>query len=182
MGAVLSALILGERLSATRVVGIVIILSVCACSARKRSRPSARTARAAIFCLSAPAHYGRFQRRLAALVGQRHARFGVVSVLSVLIVAPLHGLFFGYQSMIAAGLTENLIQAFVQGLLGGAFPIYLYARSVSILGSGRASMFIALVPVFSVILGIPRHWRNSDGDAARGIGDCGAGIPVRAQP
>ncbi|MES1155819.1 MAG: EamA family transporter, partial [Pseudorhodoplanes sp.] len=78
----------------------------------------------------------------------------VVSVLALLVVAPLHGIFFGYQSMIAAGWTENIIQALVQGVLGGAVPIYLYARSVGVLGSGRASMFIALVPVFSVVLGI----------------------------
>ena len=78
----------------------------------------------------------------------------VVTVLSLLIIVPLHGFVFGYQSMIAAGLTENLIQIFMQGFLGGAVPIFLYARSVSFLGASRASMFVALVPVLSVVLGI----------------------------
>ncbi len=49
---------------------------------------------------------------------------------------------------------RELTQAFVQGFLGGAAPIYLYARSVSMLGASRASTFVALVPVFSVLAGI----------------------------
>ena len=51
------------------------------------------------------------------------------------------------------GLTENLIQMAVQGILAGILPIYLFARAVILLGAGRAATFPALVPVFSLIIG-----------------------------
>jgi drug/metabolite transporter (DMT)-like permease len=44
-------------------------------------------------------------------------------VLAVLIFAPAHGLIYGYGSMIAAGWTENLLQAAVQGLLRDGTPV-----------------------------------------------------------
>ena len=155
MGAVLSALILGEHLSATRIAGMVIILiGLGLFGAEALTTIGTHGAWGDLLFVGAGTLWALFSVALRRWsVNGMHA-LAVVSVLSVLIVAPLHGLFFGYQAMIAAGLTENLIQAVVQGLIGGALPIYLYARSVSILGSGRASMFIALVPVFSVILGI----------------------------
>ncbi len=78
----------------------------------------------------------------------------VVGALSLLFYAPLHALVFGYQRMIAAGLPENILQAAVQGGLAGALPIYLFARAVALLGAGRASAFPALVPVFTVALGV----------------------------
>jgi drug/metabolite transporter (DMT)-like permease len=42
----------------------------------------------------------------------------------------------------------------VQGGLAGVMPIYLFAQAVMLLGAGRASLFTALVPVSSVILGV----------------------------
>jgi drug/metabolite transporter (DMT)-like permease len=41
----------------------------------------------------------------------------------------------------------------VQGLLAGALPIYLFTRSVILLGAGRAATFPALVPGFSLVIG-----------------------------
>jgi drug/metabolite transporter (DMT)-like permease len=74
-------------------------------------------------------------------------------VLAVIVFAPLHALIFGYGSMIAAGLTENLIQAAVQGLFAGALAIYLYSRAVAILGAGRTAVFPSLVPAMTVAIG-----------------------------
>lgn len=77
----------------------------------------------------------------------------VIAVLALLIYVPLHGILFGYQRMIAAGLGMNVLQAFVQGGLAGVIPIYLFAQAIMALGAGRASLFTTLVPVSSVILG-----------------------------
>ena len=74
-------------------------------------------------------------------------------VLAVLIFAPAHGLIFGYGTMIAAGLTANLLQVAVQGLLAGALAIYLYSRAVTILGAGRTAVFPSLVPILTVTIG-----------------------------
>ena len=71
-----------------------------------------------------------------------------VGALSVLIYAPLHAVLFGFERMVAAGLWENLLQIVAQGMLSGVFAIFLFARSVTLLGAGRAAVFPALVPGF----------------------------------
>ena len=77
----------------------------------------------------------------------------VVGVISVLIFAPLHAVFVGYSGILRMSLAENLLQVFVQGLIAGMLPIYLFARAVILLGAGRAATFPALVPVFSLLIG-----------------------------
>lgn len=76
-----------------------------------------------------------------------------VGVLSLLIYAPIHAAVFGFQHMIAMGLLENLLQAIIQGIFAGWLGIYLFARSVTALGAGRASTFPALVPAITILLG-----------------------------
>jgi drug/metabolite transporter (DMT)-like permease len=78
----------------------------------------------------------------------------VISVLSLALYAPLHGLAFGYGRMIAAGLWENLLQAAVQGGLAGALAIHMFARAVLLLGAGRASAFPAMVPPTTLLIGL----------------------------
>jgi drug/metabolite transporter (DMT)-like permease len=65
---------------------------------------------------------------------------------ALLLFAPAHGLLFGFETMLSARLTENLIQIVVQGVLAGALAMYLYSRAVEILGAGRAAIFPSLVP------------------------------------
>ena len=77
----------------------------------------------------------------------------VVGALSVIVFAPLHAIFVGYSHILHLSLAENLLQIVVQGLLAGALPIYLFARSVILLGAGRAATFPALVPGFGMIIG-----------------------------
>ena len=55
--------------------------------------------------------------------------------------------------MIALGLAENLVQALVQGLFAGAGAIYLFTRSVVLLGVSRAAVFPSLVPGFTLLIG-----------------------------
>ena len=77
----------------------------------------------------------------------------VVGVLSVVLFAPLHALFIGYSGILHMSLYENLIQIVVQGLFAGVLPIFLFARAVILIGAGRAAVFPALVPGFSLIIG-----------------------------
>jgi drug/metabolite transporter (DMT)-like permease len=85
-------------------------------------------------------------------VSGAHA-IAIVGTLSILVYAPLHAVFVGYEGILRMSLAENLLQAVVQGLLAGVLPIYLFARAVILLGAGRAATFPALVPVFSLVIG-----------------------------
>ena len=77
----------------------------------------------------------------------------VVGALSVVVFAPFYVLFVGYGGILRTAWPENLLQIVVQGIFAGALPIYLFARSVVLLGAGRAATFPALVPGFSLIIG-----------------------------
>jgi drug/metabolite transporter (DMT)-like permease len=76
----------------------------------------------------------------------------VISVLTLLYI-PVHAVAFGFGRMIAVGFAENALQAVVQGVFAGPAAIYLFARSVLLLGVSRAAVFPSLVPGFTLLVG-----------------------------
>lgn len=75
----------------------------------------------------------------------------VISVVSLAFV-PLWAI-SGFHRVIALGVWENLLQALVQGILAGPGAIYLFTRSVVLLGAARAAVFPSLVPGFTLLIG-----------------------------
>ena len=75
------------------------------------------------------------------------------AITSVLSLVGLPILFFTYDNMAAAGFWENLLQAVVQGVFAGPAAIYLFTRTVILLGVGRAALYPSLVPPFSLLIG-----------------------------
>jgi drug/metabolite transporter (DMT)-like permease len=78
----------------------------------------------------------------------------VVSVVGLAYV-PVHWAVFGFARMISAGWAENLLQIIVQGIFAGPLAIYLFTRTVMLLGASRAAVFPALVPAVTLLIGIP---------------------------
>lgn len=76
----------------------------------------------------------------------------VISALTLLYV-PVHAAVFGFGGMIAAGWFENALQIVAQGVFSGPGAIYLFARSVVLLGASRATVFPALVPGLTLLIG-----------------------------
>jgi drug/metabolite transporter (DMT)-like permease len=76
----------------------------------------------------------------------------VVSMLS-LVILPVYAALAGFDRIIALGFWENLLQAVTQGLLAGPGAIYLFTRSVVLLGAGRAAVFPTLVPPGVLLIG-----------------------------
>ena len=154
-GILLAPLLLKERLSASRLFGVLAI-----------------TAGLAVFGIESITTIGKHGiggDLLFAAAGALWALFGIalrqwrvsgirvaaaVGLMSVLIYAPVYFLFIGTANMLRFGWEENLLQIVVQGLVAGVLPIFLFARAVAILGAGRAATFPALVPGFSLILGL----------------------------
>jgi drug/metabolite transporter (DMT)-like permease len=75
-----------------------------------------------------------------------------VSVLTLAYI-PIHAAVFGFGTMIRAGFAENALQAVAQGVFSGPTAIYLFARSVELLGASRAAVFPSLVPGFTLLVG-----------------------------
>jgi drug/metabolite transporter (DMT)-like permease len=78
----------------------------------------------------------------------------IISVLSLLVYAPLHALLFGFRNVLAVGWSENLLQIVTQGILSGPLATYLAAYAASVLGTGRGATFSALVPGFTILVGV----------------------------
>ena len=75
-----------------------------------------------------------------------------VSVVS-LVILPIYWIAVGFYRLIAMGFWENLLQAVLQGLMAGPAAIYLFTRSIVMLGAGRASVFPTLVPPCVLLIG-----------------------------
>jgi drug/metabolite transporter (DMT)-like permease len=154
-GLILAALVLGERVSIMRAFGAAAIVGGLV-----------------LFGVESMAAFGREGLAgdfLFAGAGLLWAMFGItlkswsiggpraviaVSVVALLLYTPLHGLVWGYETILAQPLFENVLQIVVQGLLAASLPIYLFARAVVLLGAGRASTFPGLVPVFGMLFGV----------------------------
>jgi drug/metabolite transporter (DMT)-like permease len=78
----------------------------------------------------------------------------IISVLSLLVYAPLHAVLFGFDNMLRVGWRENLLQVFAQGILSGPLATYFSAFAASVLGTGRGASFSALVPAFTMVVGV----------------------------
>ena len=150
-GLILARLVLRERLPPRRVAGaLTIVLGLAVIG---------------VEALRTMGGQGIFGDLLFVAAGSSFAIFGMLlrlwrippmnaaAVTSVLSLAGLPILFFGFDNFIAAGFYENLLQAVVQGIFAGPAAIYLFTRAVILLGAGRAALYPSLVPPFSLLIG-----------------------------
>src|SRR5262249_40429438 len=130
-GLVLARLVLKEPLPARRIAGAaVIVIGLAVIGADALRTIGAHGVLGGLLCVAAGSGFAIF----GVLV--RHWRVGAIraaAVTSVLSLAGLPILLFGFDNMMAAGFYENAMQAVVQGALAGA--IYLFTRAVVLLGA-----------------------------------------------
>ena len=77
------------------------------------------------------------------------ATIGVLSLFGM----PIYWLHYGLANMISLGWRENLLQAVLQGALAGPAALYLFVKSIALIGAGRAAIFFSLVPPFVLLIG-----------------------------
>ena len=152
-GLVLASLVLKEKVPAQRVLGAAsIIAGLCVIGAEALTTIGTHGLVGDLAFAVAGSLFATFSvlLRLWDIAPMRAT--AVVSVLA-LIEAPIHWFAFGFERMLALGLFENLLQAVVQGVFAGPAAIYLFTRSVVLLGAGRAAVFPSLVPGFTLLAG-----------------------------
>jgi drug/metabolite transporter (DMT)-like permease len=153
LGLVLATVILHERLPAKRVTGaLVIVAGLVVIGGEAITTIGVHgVAGDLLFVLAGSffATFGMFLRKWR--VAPTRAMI-VTSVVS-LVILPIYGLLVGFDRLAAMGLWENLLQAILQGLLAGPGAIYLFTRSVVLLGAGRAAVFPTLVPPCVLLIG-----------------------------
>lgn len=153
-GLVLTALVLGERLKPARVIGAFGIIAGLIIFGGESITTIGREGIAGdLLFVAAGSAYAVFGVLLAKWRIDSVRATAVATVLSFLMFLPVHAALFGYSRMIAAGLSENLLQLIAQGILAGAPAMYFFARTVAILGPARAAVFPSLVPGFALLIG-----------------------------
>ncbi len=153
-GLILTAIFIGERLSWTRIVGAFgIVAGLIIFGGESVATIGREGVTGDLLFVAAGTSYAVFGLLLAKWKIDSVRATAVATVISFLIWLPLHAVLFGYERMIAAGLEENVLQFIAQGILAGAPAMYLFARTVAILGPARAAVFPALVPGFALLIG-----------------------------
>jgi len=153
-GLILATLVLGEHPTAQRIIGgATIIAGLLVFGAESLATVGSHGVGGDLLFATAGLFWATFGILLRQWRVSGTRAVAVVGALSVVVFAPLHALFVGYDGILRMGLAENLLQVVVQGILAGMLPIYLFARAVILLGAGRAATFPALVPGFSMIIG-----------------------------
>jgi drug/metabolite transporter (DMT)-like permease len=154
VGLVLAALVLRERPSGSRILGaIAITAGLMVFGYESLMTIGSHGVGGDLLFFGAGAFWATF----GILLRQWHISgtrvVAAVGALSVLVYAPFYFIFIGYGGILRMSLYENMLQILAQGIIAGVLPIFLFARSVTILGAGRAATFPALVPGFSLIIG-----------------------------
>jgi drug/metabolite transporter (DMT)-like permease len=152
-GILLATLILRERLPLTRAAGVAtIIAGLMVIGGEAVTTIGAHGVAGDLLFVLAGGFFAMFGtlNRLWRIEAMRATV--VVSVLSIAIL-PIYWAFAGFERMAALGLWENLLQAAIQGILVGPAAIWLFVRSVVLLGAARAAVFPSLVPAFTLLIG-----------------------------
>jgi drug/metabolite transporter (DMT)-like permease len=153
-GLILATLVLGERPTMTRIAGgITIMAGLLVFGAESLATIGGHGVGGDLLFATAGVFWAMFGILLRYWRVSGVRAIAAVGALSVLVFAPLHALLVGYDGILRMSLAENLLQVVVQGLLAGMLPIFLFARTVILLGAGRAAVFPALVPGFGLIIG-----------------------------
>jgi drug/metabolite transporter (DMT)-like permease len=152
-GLMLATLVLKEKLPAQRAAGAaVIIIGLCVIGGEALATIGTHGLLGDLAFVTAGLLFATFSVLLRLWQITPMRAVAVTSVLA-LVDLPVHWLTFGFERMIELGLFENLVQAVAQGIFAGAGAIYLFTRSVVLLGAGRAAVFPSLVPGFTLLIG-----------------------------
>ena len=153
---ILSALVLGDRPGAARIVGVLIVIGGLAVLAGPGLfEGGAHALPGDLMFMAGGALWGLFTILQRIWKTQPVQVAASLSVISAAAYTPVYFFFIGPQRLIAAGATMVLAQLLVQGLLSGMLGLLAFNRAVQLLGPSRASLFPAMVPALAVVIGAP---------------------------
>ncbi|WP_035676229.1 DMT family transporter, partial [Bradyrhizobium liaoningense] len=148
-GLLLAAVVLKERISASRLAGaIVIVGGLGVIGAESIGHIGTDGVQGDLIFVLTGFMFAGFGAALRRWRVSAVSAALVINVLSLLLL-PVYVATVGLAHVAAIGVTENAIQALAQGVLAGPAALYLYAVSVQRLGVARAAVFPACVPALT---------------------------------
>jgi drug/metabolite transporter (DMT)-like permease len=79
----------------------------------------------------------------------------VIAVVALLTYVPIYLMVVGPDRLLRASTSLLLVEGLVQGVGAGIGSLFLYAKTVQILGAARAAVFPALAPGIAALLAWP---------------------------
>lgn len=156
MGLLLSALALGDRITARKGLGIAVVLAgLVLVSGVEASSFTVRAALGDAMFVAAGTLWAGFgillrKHRLDPLLAT-----AVVSFSALVTYVPVYLLATGGARLLAAAPAVLWAEVLVQGLIAGAGTLFTYAKMVSLLGPSRAAIFPALAPGMAALMAWP---------------------------
>lgn len=155
MVAILAAIVLKEKFSAARRLGLCLILAgVLALLGFAGATIGARETIGHLLFVGAAILWAFYTvaMRQVRLDGMHAA--AIAAVTSLLVYLPLYAAFLPGK-VLDAPLRDVAVQAFVQGVLTAVIAQVLYGRAVGLLGASIGAAFGALCPVMTALFAIP---------------------------
>lgn len=156
MGLLLSALVIGERLTARKAGGIAVVLAgLLLLSGLDSASFSARALLGDAMFIAAGTLWAGFgillrRHRLDPLLAT-----AVISFSALVSYVPAYLLLGGGARLLAVPASVLWTEVLVQGVIAGAGTLYTYAKMVSLLGPSRAAVFPALAPGLAALMAWP---------------------------
>ncbi len=156
MGMVLGAVVLGDRMTLRRLVGIVVVLTgLVMVSGVEASSLTLRASIGDAMFLAAGTLWAGFgivlrKHRLDPLLAT-----AVISISALLTYVPAYLWFTGAEGLVLATPHVFWVEVLVQGVIAGSGTLYTYSKMVSLLGPSRAAVFPALAPGLAALMAWP---------------------------
>lgn len=156
MGMVLGSLVLRDRMTLRRVVGIgVVLIGLVLVSGVDASGLTLRASLGDAMFLLAGTLWAGF-----GIVSRKHRldpllATSVISISALVTYVPAYFWFTGASHLMNADRTVLLVEVVVQGVIAGVGTLYTYSKLVSLLGPSRAAVFPALAPGLAALMAWP---------------------------
>ena len=156
MGMVLGSVVLGDRMTLRRVVGIAVVLTgLVLVSGVEVSSLTLRASVGDAMFLAAGTLWAGFgivlrKHRLDPLLAT-----AVISISALLTYVPAYGWYTGGDNLLSAEPYVFWVEVLVQGVIAGAGTLYTYSKMVALLGPSRAAVFPALAPGLAALMAWP---------------------------
>ena len=153
--AILSWLVLGDRLTRVRIGGLVLVifgLVTLGSAGFFESAPGAW--RGDLMFVASAVFWAAYTVALRAWKVDPLTGLTVVAVINAAIFTPIYFLLLD-PVVLRLSIGDWLVQGLYQCFIVGIFASVLYMRSIPVLGAARTALAISLVPVFAILLAIP---------------------------
>ncbi len=156
MGMLISAWVLGDKITARKAVGIAIVVAgLLILSGVESSSFSGPALLGDLMFIAAGTLWASFGVLLRKHKLDPMLATAVVSFSALVTYVPAYMLLSGGQRLVDAAPQVFWIEVLVQGVIAGAGTLYTYAKMVSLLGPARAALFPALAPGLAALMAWP---------------------------